>query len=112
MRLSASEKYEIIQMVDQSEIGVNKTLKEIGVNKSTFFKWYKAYCEKGMDGLQANKRGSFNSLFQKGKESISKNPNWKIGFWKEKCTHSKRKQITIVLSILERSKGEIKPKSF
>ena len=58
MRLSASEKYEIIQMVDKSEIGVNKTLKEIGVNKSTFFKWYKAYCEKGIEGLQPHKRAS------------------------------------------------------
>ena len=58
MRLSASEKYEIIQMVDKSEIGVNKTLKEIGVNKSTFFKWYKAYCENGIEGLQPHKRAS------------------------------------------------------
>ena len=58
MRLSASEKYEIIQMVDKSEIGVNKTLKEIGVNKSTFFKWYKAYSEGGLDGLKAHQRAS------------------------------------------------------
>ncbi len=58
MRLSASEKYEIIQMVDQSDMGVNKTLKEIGVNKSTFFNWYKAYCDKGIDGLKPHQRAS------------------------------------------------------
>ena len=58
MRLSASEKYEIIQMVDQSDIGVNRTLKEIGVNKSTFFNWYKAFCDKGIDGLKPHARAS------------------------------------------------------
>jgi len=58
MRLSASEKYEIIQMVEKSEIGVNKTLREIGVNKSTYFSWYKSYCDNGLDGLEPSKRAS------------------------------------------------------
>jgi transposase InsO family protein len=58
MRLSASEKQEIIRMVDQSDIGVNKTLKEIGVNKSTFYKWYNAYSKDGIDGLEPHKRAS------------------------------------------------------
>ena len=58
MRLSASEKYEIIQMVDKSDIGVNKTLKEIGVNKSTYFSWYKSYLDNGLDGLEPSKRAS------------------------------------------------------
>ena len=36
MRFSQQEKYEIIRLVETSEIGVNRTLKEIGLHKSTF----------------------------------------------------------------------------
>lgn len=38
MRLSAGEKLEIIELVTRSEIGVNKTLRELGIHKSTFYK--------------------------------------------------------------------------
>ena len=58
MRYSASEKQEIIDIVVRSEIGVNKTLKEIGLNKSTFYNWYKVYSEEGIDGLAPSKRTS------------------------------------------------------
>ena len=51
MRLSASEKEEIIRMVDRSELGVNKTLRELGIHKSTFYKWYRAYLQKESEGL-------------------------------------------------------------
>lgn len=51
MRLTVSEKQEIIHMVTRSEIGVNRTLREIGINKSTFYNWYQAYSENGVEGL-------------------------------------------------------------
>ncbi len=51
MRFTQAEKYEIIRLVETSEIGVNRTLKEIGLHKSTFYNWYSKYREKGMDGL-------------------------------------------------------------
>ena len=54
MRLNQSEKFEVIQLVEKSEQGVNSTLKELGVNKSTFYEWYNAYLKEGYDGL-ANK---------------------------------------------------------
>ena len=38
MRLSPSEKQEIIGLVDRSEDGVNQTLQELGIHKSTFYK--------------------------------------------------------------------------
>ncbi len=47
MRFTASEKQELIHIVERSEIGVNKTLREIGLNKSTFYNWYKAYFDYG-----------------------------------------------------------------
>ena len=56
MRLSASEKYEIIQTVTQSELGVKKTLQELGIAKSTFYKWYSKYLDEGYDGLSGKKK--------------------------------------------------------
>ena len=56
MRLSQSEKYEIILMIEKSELGVNATLKELGIHKGTFYKWCNLYLENGYDGL-ANKPG-------------------------------------------------------
>ena len=45
MRLFPEEKLEIIRMVTRSEIGVNRTLRELGIPKSTFYNWYKLYLE-------------------------------------------------------------------
>lgn len=58
MRFTASEKQEIIHMVVRSDIGVNKTLRNIGINKSTFYNWYKLYSDHGPDGLMPSKRVS------------------------------------------------------
>lgn len=58
MRLTAGEKQEIIHLVLRSDIGISRTLKEIGLNKSTFYKWYHLYSEHGFDGLQPSKRTS------------------------------------------------------
>jgi transposase InsO family protein len=54
MRYSQSEKMEIIRLVETSEVSVKRTLKELGINRSTFYKWYQRYLEDGYDGL-ANK---------------------------------------------------------
>ena len=51
MRLSGEEKLEIMNIVTRSEIGVNKTLRELGIHKSTFYKWYHLYQEKGEAGF-------------------------------------------------------------
>lgn len=45
MRFSQAEKMEIIQIVQNSELGVNRTLKELGIHKSTFYQWYGKYCK-------------------------------------------------------------------
>ena len=36
MRLSQTEKMEIIRIVEQSEVGVVRTLKELGIHPATF----------------------------------------------------------------------------
>ncbi len=50
MHYSQREKYEIIRLVEQSDLGVIRTLKQIKVNKTTFYKWYNAYLNDGYDG--------------------------------------------------------------
>jgi putative transposase len=65
MHYSQSEKYEIIRIVEQSDLGVNRTLKELKVNKTTFYNWYNNYLENGYEGLarKASKRkGSWNQI--------------------------------------------------
>ena len=69
MRLSASEKYEIIQEVTTSEIGVNVPWKALGL----FYKWYQKYLENGYDGLETSKRTSkrqWNSIPEEQKDLV------------------------------------------
>ena len=43
MRYSASEKFEIIRLVEQSHLGVRPTLQMLGIPKTTFYSWYDRY---------------------------------------------------------------------
>ena len=66
MRLSVAEKQEIINLVERSELGVNRTLSQLGINKSTFYKWYNAYLKKGSGGLEPKRstRQRWNAIPQ------------------------------------------------
>ena len=55
---------EIIRIVESSELGVNRTLRELGIHKSTFYQWYGKYRDEGYDGL-APKRRAVNSQWNK-----------------------------------------------
>ncbi|UEQ78049.1 IS3 family transposase [Chryseobacterium arthrosphaerae] len=73
MRLSASEKYEIIQEVTTSEIGVKQTLENFGIARSTFYKWYHKYLENGYDGLKTSKitsKRQWNSIPEEQKDLV------------------------------------------
>lgn len=52
MRRSASEKMEVIRIVQDSELGVKRTLEELGISRSTFYEWYSRYLTDGFDGLK------------------------------------------------------------
>lgn len=72
MRITPSEKQEIIRIVERSELGVNRTLRELGIHKSTFYKWYRIYVEKGIDGLlpQKRTRRQWNSIPERQKQLV------------------------------------------
>lgn len=55
MRYGASEKLEIIRTVEQSSLGVRRTLAQIGIPRSTFYNWYGRYVSEGFDGLEDRK---------------------------------------------------------
>ena len=72
MRVTPAEKQEIIRIVERSELGVNRTLKELGIHKSTFYKWYHVYLPRGMDGLlpQKKTRRQWNSIPESQKQVV------------------------------------------
>ena len=51
MRYSASEKFEIIELVEQSSLSIRRTLAPIGITRSTFYDWYSRYQEGGIEVL-------------------------------------------------------------
>jgi putative transposase len=51
MRYSQAEKMEVIRIVEGSGLGVKRTLGELDINRSTFYRWYRRYRERGYEGL-------------------------------------------------------------
>ncbi len=55
MRYSASEKYEIIRLVEASSLSVRQTLSRLDTHRSTFYNWQNRYQDNGIDGLEDRK---------------------------------------------------------
>jgi transposase InsO family protein len=73
MRRSASEKMEIIRIVEGSELGVKRTLEELGISRSTFYEWYKRYLQDGYEGLlpkNVKRRSFWNRIPQKERSRV------------------------------------------
>ena len=52
MRYPASEKLEIIRLVERSHHPAKQALEMLGVPRSTFYRWYERYCLEGQQALQ------------------------------------------------------------
>ena len=52
MRYSASEKLEIIRLVEESILPVRRTLAKIGIPRATFYRWYDLYQTGGPEALE------------------------------------------------------------
>jgi transposase-like protein len=52
MRYPATEKLEIIRLVEQSHLSVRRTLAQIGVPPATFYRWYDLYQTGGPEALK------------------------------------------------------------
>jgi len=55
VRRTASEKMEIIRLVEGSDLPVRETLRHLGVPRSTFYGWYQRVESEGFEGLQDQK---------------------------------------------------------
>ena len=56
MRYRASEKLEIIRLVEQSHLGVGSTLDKLGIPKTTFYRWYDRFLAFGDAGLKGSQQ--------------------------------------------------------
>jgi len=88
MRYSQSVKMEIIRLVEKSELPIKRTLEELDVPKSTFYRWYRRYNEYGYDGL------------------ASRPPNANR-FWNRIPDHEKEKVVEVALDYPELSPREL-----
>lgn len=71
--MTPGEKMEIITLVEQSPLSVKATLKELGINRSTFYQWYKRYLQCGYEGLSSQgslKRGYWNQVPEKERNQV------------------------------------------
>ena len=75
MRYKASEKREIIDLVERSSLPVRRTLDRLGIPKSTFYGWYERYREGGDAALEDTRPSTgqaWNRLPEKIRQSILK----------------------------------------
>lgn len=73
MRCSQAEKMEIIHLVEHSNLSIRKTLEELDVPRSSFYRWYQRCQEDGYDGLVEKKpraKRIWNRIPQEVKEQV------------------------------------------
>jgi len=58
MKYPASEKLEIIRLVEHSHLSAKRTLDKIGVSWPTFYRWCDLYQRFGEEGLEDRSLGS------------------------------------------------------
>ena len=52
MKYAASEKLEIIRLVEESHLSARRTLAKPGIPRTTFYRWYDRYLQRGEAGLK------------------------------------------------------------
>jgi len=52
MSLSASEKVEVIRIVEDSELSIRQTVAELGISRTSFYRWYQRYQQGGIEALE------------------------------------------------------------
>ncbi len=69
MRYPASEKLEIIRIVEQSHLPARRTLDQLGIARRTFYRWYDRYREGGPEALE-NRPSAPNRVWNRIGEDI------------------------------------------
>ena len=74
MRYPASEKLEIIRLVEGSHLSARLTLAKLGIPRTTFYRWYDRYLQRGEAGLKDQSpklKHVWNRIPYKGHEAFS-----------------------------------------
>ena len=77
MRYPASEKLEIIRLVEQSHLPVRRTLEKLGIPRATFYRWYDLYQTGGPEALDDRRPGRIGSGTASPTESASGSSTWR-----------------------------------
>ena len=78
MRYVASEKLEIIRLVEESHLSARLTLAKLGIPRTTFYRWYDRYLQRGEAGLQDQSpkpRHVWNRIPDVVRRKVVKSPN-------------------------------------
>jgi transposase InsO family protein len=73
MRRTASEKMELIRIVENSDLPATQTLMHLGIPRSTFYGWYRRYLAGGFDALEDRKappRAGWNQIPQTVRDEL------------------------------------------
>lgn len=77
--MTAAEKREVIRLVEGSDLSVRRTLRELGMSRSTFYAWYARYREHGDAGLeprQPARRRHWNRIPDRERKRVV---DWRTG---------------------------------
>ena len=77
MRYPASEKLEIIRLVEQSPLPVRRTLEKLGIPRATFYRWYDLYQAGGPEALTTALPGRIGSGTASRTMSASGSSGWR-----------------------------------
>jgi len=75
MRYTASEKMEIIQLVEASHLPLKRTLEQLSITRSTWYNWYERFLDGGIDGLEDQKpipKSVWNKILAPVREAVIK----------------------------------------
>jgi putative transposase len=88
VRTSQAEKMEIIRLVEGSSLSARRTLAELDVPRSTFYRWYRSFQEEGYEGLAVK-------------------PGQRRRFWNQIPDGEKEKVVAVALEKPEMSPREL-----
>ena len=73
VRRSGAEKMEMIRLVEQSDLSVRSTLRQLGIAPSTFYGWYQRYLDGGPEALEDRRpppRARWNKISQEIRQQV------------------------------------------
>ena len=96
MRYAAAEKLEIIRLVEHSSLPVRRTLEQLGIPRSTFYRWYDRYRSGQAEGLYGSSAGAAAGVEQAPgcsysepcSSSRSKSRSCRRGSWRSRSSTS------------------------